>query len=157
AALGERLRAAVPATVTLGRLDGDEFAVVARDADGAAGLAAAHAAVRAMEASFRVANQTVQAGGTIRLGRPPPAGETREELMRRADLARRSLKGGGHGRVAGFAREMEEEFGERLFIKRELRRALAEQALEVHYQPIVAAEGQRIVGVEALARWTHPS
>src|SRR5262249_42760910 len=44
-----------------------------------------------------------------------------------------------------------------LFIKRELRRALAEQALEVHYQPIVAAEGQRIVGVEALARWTHPS
>src|ERR1700755_397939 len=75
----------------------------------------------------------------------------------RADLARRSLERGGSVRIAGFNPDMEQEFQDRLFIKRELRRALAEQGFEVYYQPIVAAEGQRIVGVEALLRWNHPT
>jgi EAL domain-containing protein (putative c-di-GMP-specific phosphodiesterase class I) len=102
-----------------------------------------------------VANQSVQTGVTIGLVHAPEDGETREELNRRADLARRSLERGGSVRIAGFDPDMEQEYQDRLFIKRELRRALAEKDFEVYYQPIVAAEGQRIVGVEALLRWNH--
>jgi len=52
---------------------------------------------------------------------------------------------------------MEAELHDRHFVNRELRHTLAEGGLDVHYQPIVAADGQRIVGVEALLRWKHPT
>ncbi len=157
AVVGERLRGAMPAAVTLGRIDANEFALVVADADGTDGWAAAQAAVKVMSRPLRIANQLVQTGVTIGLARAPRDGETRDDLARRADLARRSVKDGGHARIAGFDPEMEQEFQDRLFVKRELRRTLAENGFEVHYQPIVAAEGQRIVGVEALARWNHPT
>jgi diguanylate cyclase (GGDEF)-like protein len=157
AAAGERLRGAMPPTVTLGRVGPSEFALVATGADGAGGLAAAQAAVTVMARPLWIANQAVQSGATVGLVHAPDDGEGREELMRRADLARRSIEPGSAMRIAGFDPGMEKEFQDRLFIKRELRRTLTEQGFDVHYQPIVAAEGQKIVGVEALLRWNHPT
>ncbi len=157
AAAGERLRGAMPATVTLGRVGPSEFALIATGLDGGAGLAAVQAAVEVMERPLWIANQAVQSGVTVGLVHAPADGETRAELWRRADLARRSIEPGGTLRVAGFDPDMEKEFQDRLFIKRELRRTLTEQGFDVHYQPIVAAEGQKIVGVEALLRWNHPT
>jgi EAL domain-containing protein (putative c-di-GMP-specific phosphodiesterase class I) len=52
---------------------------------------------------------------------------------------------------------MEAEFQERLFIRREIARALAARAFDVHYQPIVKSDGGATVGVEALLRWNHPA
>jgi EAL domain-containing protein (putative c-di-GMP-specific phosphodiesterase class I) len=59
--------------------------------------------------------------------------------------------------VVAFAAEMEAEFEAQRFIKRELGRALAARDFDVHYQPIVTAEGNAIVGLEALLRWNHPT
>jgi diguanylate cyclase (GGDEF)-like protein len=157
AAMGDRLSGAMPAAVTLGRVGPSEFGLVATEADGADGFAAAQAAVKVMLRPLWIANQAVQTGVTVGLARAPDHGETRDELLRRADLARRSVKHGSPVRIAGFDPDMEQEFQDRLFIKRELRRTLAEQGFDVHYQPIVAAEGQKIVGVEALLRWNHPT
>ena len=157
AAVAERLRAVMPSDVTLGRLGASEFAIVATDAAAAHGLAAAQAAAQVMARPLWIANQAVQTGVSIGLVHAPQDGETREELMRRADLARRAVERGSAMRISGFDPDMEQEFQDRLFIKRELRRTLAEGGFDVHYQPIVAAEGQRIVGVEALLRWNHPT
>jgi diguanylate cyclase (GGDEF)-like protein len=157
AGAAERMRGALPAAVTLGRVGVSEFALVAAEADGADGMAAAQAAVTVMARPLWIANQAVQSGVTIGLVHAPVDGEGREELLRRADLARRSIEPGNAQRIAGFDPDMEKEFQDRLFIKRELRRALTEQGFDVHYQPIVAAEGQKIVGVEALLRWNHPT
>jgi EAL domain-containing protein (putative c-di-GMP-specific phosphodiesterase class I) len=77
--------------------------------------------------------------------------------MRRADLALRVARRRGRGFVVAFAPEMETDFDDRRFIRRELSRALATRAFEVHYQPIVKADGGAIVGLEALLRWEHPS
>jgi len=157
AAIAERLCAVMPSDVTLGRIGPSEFAIVANDAAGTQGLAAAQAAVKVMARPLWIANQAVQTGVTAGLVHAPQDGETREELMRRADLARRAVERGSAMRISGFGPDMEQEFQDRLFIKRELRRTLAEGGFDVHYQPIVAAEGQRIVGVEALLRWSHPT
>ena len=156
-ATGERLRVAVPRAITLGRVGPSEFSMVVVDDDGSGALAAAHAAVKEMTRPLWVANQSVSANITVGLVHAPGDGETREELVRRADLARRSVGHRSVARIACFDPGMEQEFQDRLFIKRELRRTLAEGGFSVHYQPIVAAEGQRVVGVEALARWNHPT
>jgi len=56
-----------------------------------------------------------------------------------------------------FSIDMEGDFDERRFIKRELSRALATRSFEIHYQPIVRADGGAVVGVESLLRWNHPN
>jgi diguanylate cyclase (GGDEF)-like protein len=155
AAVGRRLRAAMPDGATLGRFGADEFAMVVPDGDQTNGLTAAQAAVEAMAQPFAIVGQIVQINVTIGLVRAPADGEGRDDLVRRADLARRSIKHGGRHRVAGFEHALEQAIRDRLFVKRELRRALADRDFAVHYQPIVAADGQKIVGVEALLRWTH--
>jgi EAL domain-containing protein (putative c-di-GMP-specific phosphodiesterase class I) len=80
-----------------------------------------------------------------------------DELMRHATLAMREAKRTNRGTIAQFQQPMETDLQERRFIERELRRALGEKALDLHYQPIVSAEGSKIVGVEALLRWNHPT
>jgi EAL domain-containing protein (putative c-di-GMP-specific phosphodiesterase class I) len=79
------------------------------------------------------------------------------EMMRCADLAMRAAKRRDRGGLLEFHTAMEMEFTERCFVERELRRAIADEALDVHYQPIVTADGTRIAGVEALLRWSHPT
>jgi predicted signal transduction protein with EAL and GGDEF domain len=59
--------------------------------------------------------------------------------------------------VRRFVPQIQEEHSERRFFLRELEAAIAKDVFEVHYQPVVAAEGGSIVGVEALLRWTHPT
>jgi predicted signal transduction protein with EAL and GGDEF domain len=99
-------------------------------------------------------DQSVHVGATIGLAFAPRDGVTRDALMGHADLALRSAK--RRGGVVGFEAAIGAEFNDRRFIERELRRALSEQTLDVHYQPIVTADGLRTIGVEALLRWNHP-
>jgi predicted signal transduction protein with EAL and GGDEF domain len=128
---------------------------VIKTGDMASGVAEANAAVQALARPFWLSGQMVQVGATIGIAQAPRHGESRDDLMRRADLALRTAKREGRGRVVDFEPAMENEYRDRRFINRELRTALAEGGLDVHYQLIVAADGQRVVGVEALLRWKH--
>jgi len=155
AAVGVRLQEAMPASARLGRFGGDEFVSVIATADAASGVEAANAAVQSLARPFWLAGQMVQVGATIGIAQAPRHGDSRDDLIRRADLALRTAKRIGRGRVVDFEPTMENEYRDRHFINRELRTALAEGGLDVHYQLIVAADGQRVVGVEALLRWKH--
>jgi len=157
AAVAARLQASMPAGAAIGRLGSDEFALIMAVDDPARAHAAAAEAVAAVGRPFWMNGQSVQIGVSIGMVMAPHDGTTRDELTRRADLALSAAKRAGRGRVMTFAPAMEEEHHHRRFIKRELRRALADEALTVHYQPIVAADGGGIVGVEALVRWDHPA
>jgi diguanylate cyclase (GGDEF)-like protein len=155
ASVAGRLQAAMPAGAKVGRFGGDEFVSVIETADLASGIAAANAAVHSLARPFWLSGQMVQVGATIGIAQAPRHGESRDDLMRRADLALRTAKREGRGRVVDFEPAMENEYRDRRFINRELRTALAEGGLDVHYQLIVAADGQRVAGVEALLRWKH--
>jgi len=155
--VAERLTAATTTLGTLGRIGGDEFAMVIDSDDAKAAMWAVNAAIAAMAQPFWLGGQALQVGLTVGLAQGPQHGDTRDELTRRADLALRAAKRHGRGRAVAFEPEMEGGLNDRRFVNRELRHTLAEGGLDVHYQPIVAADGQRVVGVEALARWRHPA
>ena len=157
AEVGRRLRGAVsPASAMVARLGSDEFAlmITGRNADSA--LVVADTLRQALARPI-LSSQPVQVSVSVGVAVAPRDGTTRDELTRRADLALRAAKRAGRGAVVAFAPEMETEFQERCFIKREAADALATHAFDLHYQPIVKAEGGRIAGVEALLRWANPT
>ena len=152
--VGKRLQESLPQGALIGRLGGDEFALMIAGMQPQEALAAADA-VRASLARPLWMNQVVKLSASIGVAVAPRDGEVRDELMRRADLALRCAKHRGRGILVAFSAEMEAEFQERRFIKRELAWTLAAQGFELHYQPIIKAEGGATVGVEALLRWNH--
>ncbi len=154
--LGERLRKSLPAGAVIARLGSDEFAMLISGMGRDGALQTAEAVRQAIMRPIWM-DQLVQISVSIGLAVAPHDGTTRDELTRRADLALRAAKRRARGTVLGFVDEMETEFQEKRFIKREIALALTARAFDVHYQPIVRAEGGAIVGVEALLRWNHPS
>jgi diguanylate cyclase (GGDEF)-like protein len=155
-ALAARIRDLLPAGAFCGRFDGDEFAVVMTTPDTDSAEAAMTALTGALSRPFWIAGQVVQVGVTAGLCHAPRDARARDELMRRADLALRAAKKEQRGSVAHFEPAMDVDFDDRRFLEKELRFAVEDKSLDVHYQPIVSSDGNRIVGAEALLRWTHP-
>jgi diguanylate cyclase (GGDEF)-like protein len=155
--VANRLRQAMPPEVVIGRLRSHhKFALMVPAADPPSALATAEAARLAISRPIWI-GQALQIAASVGLAVAPRDGTTPAELVRRADLALRAARRRGGGIVVGFTAGMETDFEEQRFIKRELGRALAARDFDVHYQPIVAAEGHAIVGLEALLRWKHPT
>jgi len=154
--IAERLTAALPTGATLGRFEDDEFAVIATSDDAeiadklADGLTAALAKPIFLDRNWQIS-------ACIGIAQMPEDGTTGDQLHRHAALALRAAKRAGRGTVRRFAPQIHEQHSERRFLLRELEAAIDHNAIAVHYQPVVAAEGGAVVGVEALARWTHPT
>jgi diguanylate cyclase (GGDEF)-like protein len=152
--IADRLMSAIPAGAQFGRFEDDEFAVVMASED----IRSAAVLAESLRASLSrpiFVEQNWQISAGIGIAQAPVDGKTAEELSRRADLALRAAKREGRGTVQRFEPFIEMEYTERSFIRRELEAAIAARTLEVHYQPIVAAAGGGIIGIEALCRWNH--
>ncbi|MGH6674091.1 MAG: putative bifunctional diguanylate cyclase/phosphodiesterase [Xanthobacteraceae bacterium] len=157
--LAARFRTVLPQQALLGRFGDDEFAVIAavEDAGAAMGI------VGALRASLSTpivagqvpAEQACHLSGCIGVALAPEDGTSAEQLARRAALAARAAKKDGRGVTRRFTFEIESNHSDRHFLLRELKAAISAEAFEVHYQPIVAAAGGAIIGVEALSRWNH--
>jgi len=156
AEVGTRLQQSVPPGAVIGRLGSDEFAFLVTGTEPERAMAAACALQRSLMLPFPTI-QTVHVNACVGLAVAPRDGVARDELMRRAELALRAAKRSARGSVVAFTAQIEAEFDERRFITREVARALATEGFDVHYQPIVKADGGAIAGVEALLRWHHPT
>ena len=153
--VAERLQASLPPNVQFGRFEDDEFAAIMESDNGDdAAMLAESLRGSLSRPIFMEQNWQVTAG--IGIAQAPADGNTAEELSRRADLALRAAKRKGRGTVQTFEPVIEMDNAEKSFIRRELEAAIAACSLEVHYQPIVAAAGAGMIGVEALCRWYHP-
>ncbi len=154
--LSRRIRTAVRSGDTVARLGGDEFVVVVEDvADRAAALTVAESIARAMRASIVIAGHELAPSASAGLAFAVQ-GTSAKALVRDADLAMYAAKQGGRDRVVTFDPSLREFALTRLSIESELRVAIREGGLVVHYQPVVDLETRDVVAYEALVRWQHP-
>ncbi|HMJ36627.1 MAG TPA: EAL domain-containing protein [Baekduia sp.] len=140
---------------TAARLGGDEFAVLLEDLAGPEeAVLVAERISEALHAPVVVQGREVfvSASVGIAVGRV-----SAQELLRQADVATYRAKAEGQGRHRIFEESMQAEVVERLELESELLRAVERDEIAVHYQPVIALDGQTLAGFEALARWTHPT
>ncbi|MEL7447460.1 MAG: EAL domain-containing protein, partial [Pseudomonadota bacterium] len=139
-----------------GRLGGDEFQVIVPGYEKRADLAAlADDIIAALSQPYSIEGQSVVIGASVGIATAPRDGMTNDELIRNVDLALYAAKDAGRGCHRFYADDLHSAAEERSALEQELRRALAEGGLELHYQPIVNSASEKIVGFEALMRWRH--
>ncbi|MGH3072797.1 MAG: putative bifunctional diguanylate cyclase/phosphodiesterase [Gaiellaceae bacterium] len=153
--LGRRIRDAVPDRFLAARLGGDGFGIVApgRSALGALELAA-HLR-QSLDAPFVVNSVPLVVEASIGVAVSPADGEDVETLIQRADIAMYAAKEKRLG-VLRYAPELDTSSAAQLSLMADLRRALDEDELVLHFQPKVSLATGGVAAVEALVRWEHP-
>ena len=140
-----------------GRLGGDEFGVVVRDAsDSARLLRLARSIIETLSKPYEVDQHTLYIGASVGTAIGPRDGRSVEMLIRSADLALYRSKDEGGGTHNAYEPQLHAHAEERRVLEIALRQALEKNQFHIHYQPVVSAESGVIEGFEALLRWQHP-
>jgi predicted signal transduction protein with EAL and GGDEF domain len=138
------------------RLGGDEFAILQLNVsapDDTRVLAAR--VVDLLARPFLLNGHVVNIGASAGVAMAPVDGETPEALLRNADLALYKAKAEGRGAFRMFEPGLDARMQARRALELDLRRAVARQEFEVHYQPLLDARSGLVTGAEALVRWRH--
>jgi diguanylate cyclase (GGDEF)-like protein len=153
--VGPRLRAAFRSEDLVARLGGDEFAVFMPGADGSIAQAAVQRLQDALETPVDIDGISIALGASIGLAWFPEHGEDVDTLLQRSDVAMYRAKASHHPLVI-YRSEDDYHSPERLGLAADLRRALADNQLVLHYQPQVELDLGQPVAAEGLVRWQHP-
>ncbi len=164
AAVAARFRAIMPNVDRVARFGGDEFALLHTIEDGGPDgdvhtESVAVLAQRILETVTRpydIGGRKIVIGMSIGLTLAPDDGDDADALIRNADLALYKAKSEGRNRYRFFEAAMEAEGRERRELEIDMRKALACEEFELHYQTIVDVERGECRGAEALVRWRHP-
>jgi diguanylate cyclase (GGDEF)-like protein len=154
--VGPRLAEALDPRDVLVRLGGDEFAVLVRDADAHRAAEVAASLLEVLEVPFTLEGVGLHVDASIGIACYPDHAAEATMLLQRADVAMYQAKAARTGwhlyeaAPASYGRD-------RLQTIEDLRGALTDNQLVLHYQPKVAAADGQVVGVEALVRWQHPT
>jgi diguanylate cyclase (GGDEF)-like protein len=154
--VAERLRACVRPDDTAARLGGDEFAVLLETADADGAALVAQRILTHLAEPFDLGGTTVLVRASIGIA-TTDSDRRNADLLRDADVAMYVAKAAGKGRYSFFEPSMHERVRSRLQVESELRSALESNQLTVLYQPVVALADGKMVEVEALVRWRHPT
>jgi len=155
--VAHRLRATVRGDELVARLGGDEFAIVQQG-----GSQPAHAGllseriVAALAEPFAVGGQSARVSASIGVAIFPANADNPLDLVRNADMALYRAKREGRGLARFYEAAMDEALRQRRQLEADLRLALANGDLKLHYQPLAELGSGTIIGFEALLRWDHP-
>jgi diguanylate cyclase (GGDEF)-like protein len=152
-----RLKSTLRENEVLARLGGDEFAIVVPSIESRAALETlAKRVIETAQQTFTVGGNRIRSGISIGIAIGPNDGANCDDLLIAADLALYAVKAEGRGSFKFYNAAMNKELKERRQLEIDLRDAIENDDLELHYQPIFNLRNNVITGFEALARWRHP-
>ena len=155
-AVAHRIRSVLRPTDTIARLAGDEFVLLCEDIPGQ-GIDIAERIEEAMASPFMLEEGEIYLTASIGIATTEtPRSADADVLLRDADAAMYRAKEKGRARYEVVDERLRERAALRTATETALRRALEQEDLVVHYQPLISLADGQIVGIEALARWRHP-
>ena len=150
----QRISATMRSGAVFIRVGGDEFAVIVPKIESLDGpTALARRITAAVAEPFLIGHISTSVGVGIGMAVAPSDGMDPEILVQRADRALYRAKAEGRSCIRFFEPDMDAHVERRVAIEHELRTAVAAKIIVPFYQPVVAFEGRRVIGFEALARW----
>ncbi len=150
-----RLSEAIPSG-QLFRFGGDEFVLLRDGGSADTAFELAKEVLACLEAPFSVPGQEMVLSASIGVAIHPGGGDGAEALLRNAGTAMYRAKKEGGGCVRFHQQELEQQARARFELENDLRSALEQDGLMLHYQPKFSLPDARLVGAEALLRWSHP-
>ena len=155
--VGNRLKAAIGDNGLIARLGGDEFAVLAPNVKSASSaVTLGNRLVESLRPVYEIGQISAHLSGSCGFCLTAGKNTNASSLLEHADLALYKAKSEKRGRTQVFSSDMEKDAMQHSLIEQALREAITEDSIEVHFQPIVNLESQKIIGMETLARWNHP-
>ncbi len=156
--VSRRLRTALREVDVVCRQSGDEFLVLTRDIENWEWLGdVAQRLLKVVEEPFKLQGLSANVSASIGIALFPDDADNFETLIKHADIAMYQAKALGRARYSFFHSELNERLQASLELEQQLGQAIAGNQLVLHYQPQVDAATGRLVGVEALVRWQHPT
>src|SRR5947209_3079056 len=141
----------------VGRMGGDEFAIVVTDAQSRKMVEElADRIINAIKQPYMIDQTEIRIGVSIGSAFGPIDGATVDDLILKADLALYQAKDAGRGCARYFSSQLQCEQEDRVRLESDLRSALGSKQFHLVYQPLINAKTQKLVGFEALIRWNHP-
>jgi diguanylate cyclase (GGDEF)-like protein len=155
--VADRLRDSLRDADKIARLGGDEFAIIQfGDEQPNGAMALGTRLIDLIGSPFIVEGQELLISASVGIAVADVEHPDPEQLLRAADLAMYRAKADGRGRFRFFEPAMDQRAQERRALELDLRTAVANEAFELYYQPLINLETNRVVGFEALLRWEHP-
>ncbi|KYJ87291.1 bifunctional diguanylate cyclase/phosphodiesterase [Sulfurovum riftiae] len=143
---------------TLSRLSGDEFTVIMEDLNHPEDASLlAEKILTVLQKPMYIDEYTLYISGSIGISLYPQDATDADSLLKYADTAMYKAKENGRNTFQFYASEMTQHALERMAMKTSLKEAIEKEELVVHYQPQMDAKSERMIGLEALVRWQHPS
>ena len=156
--VAQRLVKEVGGSGHVGRMGGDEFAIVIRDAQSRKSVEGlAERLIDAVARPYHIDKVEIRIGVSIGCAFGPIDGQSVDDLIQKADLALYQAKNEGRGTCCYFNSGMQSVAEHRLRLEQDLSIAIAQKQFRLAYQPLINAADQRLVGFEALIRWHHPT
>ncbi len=156
--VAEHMMDATRETDTVARLGGDEFAIILTGLDEeerATGVA--ERVIGILSQPITLDGCMLNTGTSIGISLYPRDGEDSEELLRTGDKALYKAKSRGRGGFQFFNKDMDKKARAAHILENEMRVAIVRDEFVLHYQPQLVGRRDKTVGVEALARWQHPT
>jgi len=158
AEVAQRLTGQVGELDTVARLGGDEFIVLIESVDTPAVAAVTARAINDLiRVPFSVGEHTLHVSCSTGIAMWPHDGNSIGRLLKHADTAMYKAKDSGKNQFRFYQTEMEDQVSERLSVSNDIRSALDNDEFVVFYQPQVDFESGKVLGMEALVRWQHPT
>ena len=155
--LAERLRRSLRRVDSLMRIGGDELAIIVEKVEDSLDITQIiRKVVNALDSPVTVDGQTVVVSASLGVATYPEAGDTAENLLRRANRAMFEAKRDPGTSYRFYDRQLHISAGYQLRLEADLRNALRGNELELYYQPRIDLATEEVRGVECLLRWNHP-